>query len=96
MSDDFQVNNPAVTTANEELNAAVGVAGTILDELNGHLARMATATQNSGLPLWADLQNQWNQAYDDMIVRLEAGHRASVDAHDWYLGGDLHSVRIMS
>jgi hypothetical protein len=96
MSDGFIVNNPGLQEANDELNKAVGVAGTIIDDLNAVLARMASATQNSAIPLWVDLQNKWNGDYQTMVTVLEAGHKASVDAHDWYLGGDLQSVRIMS
>jgi hypothetical protein len=96
MSDNFVINNPALAEANDELNKAVGVAGQILDSLNGDLSRMGTATQNSAVPLWQDLQIKWNGDYSRMVTDLEAGHRASVDAHEWYQNGDLQSVRIMS
>ena len=95
-SDDFVVNNSGLAEANAELHAAVGVAGDIVDRLNQDLARMSTATQNSSLPLWQDLQTKWNGDYNLMVMQLEHGHRASVDAHEWYQNGDLQSVRIMS
>ncbi len=94
--DNFVINNPSLTEANHELGAAVSVAGQIIDDLNGVLARMCAATSNSAVPLWDDLQTKWNGDYQGMVSRLEGGHRASVDAHEWYQNGDLQSVRIMS
>jgi hypothetical protein len=95
MSDNFVVNNPGLEEANYELNAAVGLAGQIIEDLNTYLSQMGQATQNSAVPLWQDLQTKWNGDYLGMVQRLENGHRASVDAHEWYKNGDLQSVRIM-
>jgi hypothetical protein len=96
MSDSFTINNPALAEVNDELKAAVWLVGDILDRLNGDLARMGSATQNSALPLWQDLQTNWNRDYGKMLIDLTGGHRASVNAHEWYLNGDLQAVRIMS
>jgi hypothetical protein len=96
MSDAFTITNPALSEANDELKTAVWLVGDILDRLNGVLARMGQATQNSAVPLWQDLQTNWNRAYHQMLIDLTGGHRASVNAHDWYLNGDLQAVRIMS
>ncbi len=96
MDGGFDINNPGLAGANDSLNAAVGTTKAILDDLNGVLQRMQQATNNSALPLWADLQNRWNGQYSDMVVRIENGHQASVDAHQFFLDGDAQSVRIMS
>ncbi len=96
MSDNFIVNNPGLQEANDELRTAVTTTGTILEDLNQVLARMASATQNSAVPLWSDLQNKWNGDYQYMAERLQTGHQASVNAHQMYLDGDQTSVRIMS
>ena len=96
MSNDFLVNNPGLQEANDSLNREVGQLGIILDDLNRVLQNMGVATQNRGVPLWADLQSTWNGQYLDMTTRLNAGYNSSVGAHEEYYAGDQQSVRIMS
>ncbi|MFY1632211.1 hypothetical protein ACN27F_02815 [Solwaraspora sp. WMMB335] len=95
MADSWSVHNPGTHEANDMLLAAAAQCGTIIEQLNDVLRNMAVATQNSGIPLWSDLMNQWSRQYQDMILRIERSSVAGQEAHLAYLNGDRQSVHIM-
>lgn len=93
---DFAVFNSQVEEANANFRSALAQVGRILEELNSYLRTMGEATQNKSVPLWQELQTQWNGQYHQQQVAMEGDCRASMGAHDAYKEGDQHTVRVMS
>jgi uncharacterized protein YukE len=93
---EFTVRHSQLEEANTAFNAAVRRAIQIVSELNAVLQNAGQATQGRAVPLWGDLQAQWNAVAQDLNTRLESGARSSLAAHDAFRQGDDQSVRIMS
>lgn len=97
MADDaWLVNNPGVQQFNDLMVSAVQTCRNILDEVERNLATMPAAAQTTALAPWADLKIQWNNAYNDMVARLQAASAAGQNAHEAYRWGDRTSYQIMS
>jgi hypothetical protein len=95
VSDSFTILNSPLADENARLLSYVGEVGRIIDRLNGAIGRMAQATQNKGVPLWEELQRNWNAHYQQMWTALTQGHAASVGAHEEYINGDNAAARCM-
>jgi len=92
----FTVDHSAYEASNTTLLGYVNSMGDILNDLNRVLGRMDEAVEGKALPLWADLQRQWDSAYVQMNQELAQGHAASVKVADTYAEGDSQGARIVS
>jgi hypothetical protein len=93
MSEDFQVNNPALESDHAQLNKLIGDGVRIVEDLNPVLNRMFTAVESSGVPLWHDLRLRWNAHYNEMMRELGGIGNASQNAHQEIVNGDANAAR---
>jgi len=92
---EYTVVHGGLEEANASLNQAVLYTGVIISDLGMVLRTMGEATQGQALPLWADLQAQWNAEYEDLQLKLRGASVSSDQAADIFKSGDTKSGQIM-
>lgn len=91
----FDINHNGYLEVNEQLYAAVGKTGQILQTLDNALKNIPEAIKGNAEEIWQQEQANWRSAYTEMTERLDRNTMASINVHEIFKNGDLHSTKIM-
>lgn len=91
----FDINHNGYLEVNEQLYAAVGRAGQILETLETALKNIPEAIKGNAQEIWQQEQAEWRKGYTAMTEKLDRNTMASINVHQIFKEGDMHSTRIM-